>query len=158
MCRTIGHHGGSPLPRRTMRSVMLNNCWPMSYVSVNEMSQQDCWVNIHSWLTTISNTSNSTSMANKSIYDFSAETLDGQPVPLSSYRGKVLLIINVATFWGSTIEEVNILPPLINYSKLISSKCLLLCSDCFFNIRYFILCPYLSVPPTECTNGNVWWP
>ncbi len=45
-------------------------------------------------------------MANKSIYDFSAETLDGQPVPLSNYRGKVLLIINVATFWGSTIEEV----------------------------------------------------
>lgn len=45
-------------------------------------------------------------MANKSIYDFSAETLDGQQVPLSNYRGKVLLIINVATFWGSTIEEV----------------------------------------------------
>uniref|UniRef100_A0A3Q3X7T5 Glutathione peroxidase n=1 Tax=Mola mola TaxID=94237 RepID=A0A3Q3X7T5_MOLML len=39
-----------------------------------------------------------TSMANKSIYDFSAETLDGQLVPLSNYRGKVLLIINVATF------------------------------------------------------------
>uniref|UniRef100_A0A3P8TYW9 Glutathione peroxidase n=1 Tax=Amphiprion percula TaxID=161767 RepID=A0A3P8TYW9_AMPPE len=39
-----------------------------------------------------------TSMANKSIYDFSAETLDGQPVPLSNYRGKVLLIVNVATF------------------------------------------------------------
>uniref|UniRef100_A0A669B1I9 Glutathione peroxidase n=1 Tax=Oreochromis niloticus TaxID=8128 RepID=A0A669B1I9_ORENI len=39
-----------------------------------------------------------TSMANKSVYDFSAETLDGQPVPLSNYRGKVLLIVNVATF------------------------------------------------------------
>lgn len=37
-------------------------------------------------------------MANKSIYDFSAETLDGQLVPLRNYRGKVLLIINVATF------------------------------------------------------------
>lgn len=37
-------------------------------------------------------------MANKSIYDFSPETLDGQTVPLSNYRGKVLLIINVATF------------------------------------------------------------
>uniref|UniRef100_A0A671XYY6 Glutathione peroxidase n=1 Tax=Sparus aurata TaxID=8175 RepID=A0A671XYY6_SPAAU len=37
-------------------------------------------------------------MACKSIYDFSAETLDGQLVPLSNYRGKVLLIINVATF------------------------------------------------------------
>uniref|UniRef100_A0A8C2ZHH6 Glutathione peroxidase n=1 Tax=Cyclopterus lumpus TaxID=8103 RepID=A0A8C2ZHH6_CYCLU len=41
---------------------------------------------------------NLTSMAYKSIYDFSVETLDGQPVPLSNYRGKVLLIINVATF------------------------------------------------------------
>uniref|UniRef100_A0A8P4KF03 Glutathione peroxidase n=1 Tax=Dicentrarchus labrax TaxID=13489 RepID=A0A8P4KF03_DICLA len=39
-----------------------------------------------------------TSMANKSIYDFCAETLDGQQVPLSNFRGKVLLIINVATF------------------------------------------------------------
>uniref|UniRef100_A0A4W6F5J0 Glutathione peroxidase n=1 Tax=Lates calcarifer TaxID=8187 RepID=A0A4W6F5J0_LATCA len=37
-------------------------------------------------------------MANKSVYDFSAETLDGQPVPLCNYRGKVLLIVNVATF------------------------------------------------------------
>uniref|UniRef100_G3NCW5 Glutathione peroxidase n=1 Tax=Gasterosteus aculeatus aculeatus TaxID=481459 RepID=G3NCW5_GASAC len=34
-------------------------------------------------------------MACKSIYDFSVETLDGQLVPLSNYRGKVLLIINV---------------------------------------------------------------
>lgn len=37
-------------------------------------------------------------MANQSIYDFSAETLDGQVVPLSNYKGKVLLIVNVATF------------------------------------------------------------
>uniref|UniRef100_A0A8D2ZKT6 Glutathione peroxidase n=1 Tax=Scophthalmus maximus TaxID=52904 RepID=A0A8D2ZKT6_SCOMX len=38
------------------------------------------------------------SMANKSVYDFSAETLEGQLVPLSKYRGMVLLIVNVATF------------------------------------------------------------
>uniref|UniRef100_A0A3Q3IF08 Glutathione peroxidase n=1 Tax=Monopterus albus TaxID=43700 RepID=A0A3Q3IF08_MONAL len=31
-------------------------------------------------------------------YDFSAKTLDGQLIPLSNYRGKVLLIVNVATF------------------------------------------------------------
>lgn len=107
------------------------------------MSQRDCRVNIHSWPTTISNTSNSTSMANKTIYDFSAETLDGQLVPLSSYRGKVLLITNVATFWGSTIEEVNILPPLINYSQLTSSKCLLLYSDCFL-ISGILFCVLIS--------------
>lgn len=38
------------------------------------------------------------SMANKSIYDFSAETLDGVTVPLGDFRGKVLLVVNVATF------------------------------------------------------------
>uniref|UniRef100_A0A667XF56 Glutathione peroxidase n=1 Tax=Myripristis murdjan TaxID=586833 RepID=A0A667XF56_9TELE len=38
------------------------------------------------------------SMADKSIYDFCAETLDGEFVPLSNYRGKVLLIVNLATF------------------------------------------------------------
>ncbi|AWP17857.1 Glutathione peroxidase [Scophthalmus maximus] len=33
-------------------------------------------------------------MANKSVYDFSAETLEGQLVPLSKYRGMMLLIVN----------------------------------------------------------------
>uniref|UniRef100_A0A3B5L716 Glutathione peroxidase n=1 Tax=Xiphophorus couchianus TaxID=32473 RepID=A0A3B5L716_9TELE len=41
---------------------------------------------------------NRTRMAYKSIYDFSAETLEGEEVPLSIYKGKVLLIVNVATF------------------------------------------------------------
>uniref|UniRef100_A0A672YK95 Glutathione peroxidase n=1 Tax=Sphaeramia orbicularis TaxID=375764 RepID=A0A672YK95_9TELE len=44
-------------------------------------------------------------MANKSIYDFSAETLDGQLVPLCNYRGKVLLIVNV------TFECMSFPPP-----------------------------------------------
>uniref|UniRef100_A0AAY5K7A8 Glutathione peroxidase n=1 Tax=Esox lucius TaxID=8010 RepID=A0AAY5K7A8_ESOLU len=34
----------------------------------------------------------------KSIYDFNAETLDGQTIPLSIYRGKVLLIVNLVVF------------------------------------------------------------
>jgi glutathione peroxidase len=37
-----------------------------------------------------------------SIYDFSAETLDGKPVALSDYRGKVLLIVNTASKCGFT--------------------------------------------------------
>lgn len=37
-----------------------------------------------------------------SIYDFSAETLDGTPQPLSAYRGKVLLIVNTASKCGFT--------------------------------------------------------
>lgn len=104
-CWTVSHPTTSPLRRWTMKSVMLNNCWPMSYISVNGTSQQDARVNIHSchpytgWRM---------SMADGSIYDFSAETLDGEQVPLSIYGGKVLLIVNVATFWGSTIEEVTL--------------------------------------------------
>lgn len=37
-----------------------------------------------------------------SIYDFEAETLDGQPAPLSAYRDKVVLIVNTASKCGFT--------------------------------------------------------
>jgi glutathione peroxidase-family protein len=37
-----------------------------------------------------------------SIYDFEAETLDGNPAPLSSYRDKVVLIVNTASKCGFT--------------------------------------------------------
>jgi glutathione peroxidase len=37
-----------------------------------------------------------------SIYDFEAETLDGKSAPLSSYRDKVVLIVNTASKCGFT--------------------------------------------------------
>jgi len=37
-----------------------------------------------------------------SIYDFEARRIDGQPVHLSDYRGKVLLIVNTASQCGFT--------------------------------------------------------
>jgi glutathione peroxidase len=37
-----------------------------------------------------------------SVYDFSAETLDGKPAPLDAYRGQVLLIVNTASKCGFT--------------------------------------------------------
>jgi len=37
-----------------------------------------------------------------SLYDFSAQTLDGKPAPLSAYQGKVVLIVNTASKCGFT--------------------------------------------------------
>ncbi|HEY2752914.1 glutathione peroxidase [Phenylobacterium sp.] len=37
-----------------------------------------------------------------SIYDFTAETLDGKPAPISAYRGKVVLVVNTASKCGFT--------------------------------------------------------
>ncbi len=37
-----------------------------------------------------------------SIYDFSAETLDGKPAPLAAWRDQVILIVNTASKCGYT--------------------------------------------------------
>jgi glutathione peroxidase len=37
-----------------------------------------------------------------SVYEFTMNSIDGKPVPLASYRGKVLMIVNVASRCGYT--------------------------------------------------------
>jgi glutathione peroxidase len=40
--------------------------------------------------------------ADKTVYDFTLNSIDGQPTPLSSFKGKVVLLVNVASRCGFT--------------------------------------------------------
>jgi len=40
--------------------------------------------------------------AASSVYDFTLNSIDGRPAPLAAYRGKVLLLVNVASYCGYT--------------------------------------------------------
>lgn len=46
----------------------------------------------------------------KTIYDFTCDDIDGNPVSLEKYRGNVVLVVNVATKWGLTA---------VNYAQLV---------------------------------------
>lgn len=42
------------------------------------------------------------SVADKTFYDFTMKSIDGKDVPLSDFKGKVLLVVNVASKCGNT--------------------------------------------------------
>ena len=50
----------------------------------------------------INGVSKATVHAPTTIYDFSMKTIDGKVVPLSKFKGKVLLVVNVASKCGNT--------------------------------------------------------
>ena len=40
--------------------------------------------------------------AEKTVFDFALNSIDGQPAPLSAYKGKIVLLVNVASHCGFT--------------------------------------------------------
>ena len=52
-------------------------------------------------------TSKATATAQKSPYEFTVKDIDGKDVDLSRYKGKVVLVVNVASQCG----EFSLLPP-----------------------------------------------
>ena len=40
--------------------------------------------------------------ADKTVYDFTLNSIDGQPAPLAAYKGKVVMLVNVASRCGFT--------------------------------------------------------
>ncbi|KAH7287112.1 hypothetical protein KP509_32G038600 [Ceratopteris richardii] len=63
----------------------------------------------------MASSSSASDVAEKSIYDFTVKDIDGNDVSLSTFKGKVLLIVNVASRCGLTTSNYTELAEL--YSK-----------------------------------------
>ena len=55
--------------------------------------------------------------SSKTVYDFNVKDIDGNPVSLSKYKGKVLLIVNVASMCGNTPKYKDIQALYTKYSS-----------------------------------------
>lgn len=56
-------------------------------------------------------------LAPASFYDFKAENIDGKAVPLSRYKGKVVLVVNVASKCGNTPQYADLEKLYRDYKK-----------------------------------------
>jgi len=79
----------------------------------------------------------------QTLYDFSAITLGGQNVSLSQYKGRVMLVANVASFWGLTV---------INYTEF-NALIALFPDPSVFNIIGFPCSQFYNQEPG--TNGEI---
>lgn len=75
-----------------MRNVALFSFWIFSFLLVQCQNKQN----------------NTSSRDMKTVYDFEMISIDGQKVPLSQYRGKVLVIVNVASKCGLTPQYADL--------------------------------------------------
>ena len=60
------------------------------------------------WAGTTFKKENSTTMSKGSIYDFKLKTIDGEEISLSKFKGKKMLLINVASECGYTPQYKNL--------------------------------------------------
>jgi len=86
---------------------------------------------------------NCTSTSGQTLYDFNAVTLGGQNITFSQYKGRVMLVANVASFWGLTV---------INYTEF-NALLALFPDPAVFNIIGFPCSQFYNQEPG--TNGEI---